>query len=259
MVFAALELGSDIGGSIRIPAACCGVVGFRPAENRLPRTGHIPHLPGQPRSVLYAVVWPAGAHGGRRGARHAQLLAGADGEDQEVPPLPWRPQPADAALRLAWCDDFAGLPLCLRTCAGLTQALAGARAAGYQLLRRQPAGPPLAQVWRRLACWLAAKSAWPCPPDNAGRWRWLGCCRPASRLRKALPKVRAAVAAPAAMALGVRDALAARAGKHVVRGGRLRLCPTLLYRLASQPATAPWRPAGAAEYRRAARPIWKPR
>lgn len=53
MGFAALELGSDIGGSIRIPAACCGVVGFKASENRLPRTGHIPHLPGQPRSVRH--------------------------------------------------------------------------------------------------------------------------------------------------------------------------------------------------------------
>ena len=34
-----IELGSDIGGSIRIPAACCGVVGFKPTYNTFNREG----------------------------------------------------------------------------------------------------------------------------------------------------------------------------------------------------------------------------
>ena len=37
-----LEFGSDIGGSIRIPAAFCGVYGHRPSETALPRSGHFP-------------------------------------------------------------------------------------------------------------------------------------------------------------------------------------------------------------------------
>ncbi len=37
-----LELGSDIGGSIRIPAAFCGVYGHKPSETALPRSGHFP-------------------------------------------------------------------------------------------------------------------------------------------------------------------------------------------------------------------------
>ncbi|WP_312264799.1 amidase [Rivihabitans pingtungensis] len=111
MGFAALELGSDIGGSIRIPAACCGVVGFKASENRLPRTGHIPHLPGQPRSVRHMLSFGLLARTVADVAHAMPSLAGADGEDQEVPPLPWRPQPPlTRPLRLAWCDDFAGLP-----------------------------------------------------------------------------------------------------------------------------------------------------
>jgi amidase len=37
-----LEYGSDIGGSIRVPAAFCGVYGHKPSETALPRSGSFP-------------------------------------------------------------------------------------------------------------------------------------------------------------------------------------------------------------------------
>src|ERR1700720_3039842 len=39
---AVIAIGTDTGGSVRIPAALCGVVGFKPTASRLPRAGATP-------------------------------------------------------------------------------------------------------------------------------------------------------------------------------------------------------------------------
>jgi amidase len=41
-----LELGSDIGGSIRVPSHCCGVYGHKPTWGIVPLRGHVPGPPG---------------------------------------------------------------------------------------------------------------------------------------------------------------------------------------------------------------------
>ncbi|MFW6283794.1 MAG: amidase [Desulfosalsimonas sp.] len=41
-----LEIGSDIGGSIRTPAHFCGIYGHKPSYGIVPQTGHIPPAPG---------------------------------------------------------------------------------------------------------------------------------------------------------------------------------------------------------------------
>ena len=45
-----LEFGSDIGGSIRVPAAFCGVYGHKPSETAIPRSGQFP-VPPMPNAA----------------------------------------------------------------------------------------------------------------------------------------------------------------------------------------------------------------
>ena len=83
----ALDLGSDVGGSIREPANFCGVVGIKPTSGRLPSTGHIPASYGVLNS--FAQIGPM--------ARWIEdleltlpLLCGCDWQDPKVIPMPLR-------------------------------------------------------------------------------------------------------------------------------------------------------------------------
>src|SRR6185436_18042519 len=53
-----LEFGSDIGGSIRVPAAFCGVYGHRPSETAMPRSGQFPFPPMPNSAVVMGVQGP---------------------------------------------------------------------------------------------------------------------------------------------------------------------------------------------------------
>lgn len=149
MGFSLLEAGSDIAGSIRIPAAYCGVAGLKATENRIPRTGHIPHLPGQPRSVRHLLSFGLLARSVADLELGFPILAGPDGIDHEVAPLPVAASPLpERPLRLAWWDQFGNLPLCQRTRSGLAAAIGRLQAAGHHVERAWPADFPIDDVWR---------------------------------------------------------------------------------------------------------------
>jgi amidase len=56
--FTPLEVGSDIGGSIRNPAHFCGVYGHKPSWGTVPGRGHIPGPPGALSPPDLAVIGP---------------------------------------------------------------------------------------------------------------------------------------------------------------------------------------------------------
>jgi amidase len=60
MGFTPIELGSDIGGSIRVPAHYCGVMGHKPSYGLVPGHGQIPGLPGTLTQADLAVTGPMG-------------------------------------------------------------------------------------------------------------------------------------------------------------------------------------------------------
>ncbi len=79
-----LGLGSDVGGSIRIPAAFCGILGLKPTQHRVPITGHVPLTLHD-----YLQIGPLA-----RSVDDLEValtaIAGPDGKQSLVPPVPLR-------------------------------------------------------------------------------------------------------------------------------------------------------------------------
>ena len=64
-----LELGSDIGGSVRNPAHYNGIFSLKPTEWRVPSRGHVPGLPGVTRTIRWMGVFGPLARSGFRDNR----------------------------------------------------------------------------------------------------------------------------------------------------------------------------------------------
>ncbi len=106
------EIGTDLSGSIRIPAHFCGVFGLKPTEHRVSLDGLIPGLP-PPRSVrIMSCIGPM-ARTVEDLALLYSIIAGPDGRDTEVQPAPVDPAPELALkkLRIAFAPTFPGFPV----------------------------------------------------------------------------------------------------------------------------------------------------
>lgn len=109
-----LDIGSDIGGSVRNPAHFCGVFSLKPSDYRVPFTGHIPPPPGsKSRGLLRYFLTPGPLARSVADLRLAlTIIAGPDEREWEVPPVLLEPVSEQElrTLRFAWSDDF-GFPL----------------------------------------------------------------------------------------------------------------------------------------------------
>src|SRR6266852_2403555 len=106
------EIGTDLTGSIRIPAHFCGVFGLKPTEQRVPLTGLIPGLSGPRPLCIMSCVVPM-ARTVEDLALLFAIIAGPDGRDTEVAPVPIEevPQLELKHLRIAFAPTFPGFPV----------------------------------------------------------------------------------------------------------------------------------------------------
>ena len=135
----AVELGSDLGGSLRIPAACCGVYALKPSYGIIPVHGHIPPPPGTLAEMDIGVLGPLA-----RSAADLDLcltvLAGPDpveaaGWRLELPASPARDL---RAWRVAVWPDEPGWPLDRAVAERLKAAADALAAAGMRVEEGRP-------------------------------------------------------------------------------------------------------------------------
>ncbi len=155
--FTPLELGSDIGGSIRIPAHFCGVYGHKASYGIIPTRGHIPGRPGQLGERPLSVAGPM--------ARYAtdlqlmlEVLATAGPAMlpgwQLNPPAP-HPETLQKFRVLFWTDD-SSCPIDSRMTTVYTELMARLKAAGVELVKSSPKGVSLDSLFACYAIQLSA-------------------------------------------------------------------------------------------------------
>ena len=100
-------IGSDGGGSVRLPAHFCGLAGLKPTPGRMPATGHWPHI--QHPGGLLGVGGPL--------ARTAQdvkilfdVMQGYDPADPFSIPMPISPQ-SSPGVRVGVMEQFLDVPV----------------------------------------------------------------------------------------------------------------------------------------------------
>jgi len=171
-----LEIGSDLAGSVRNPAHYCGVYALKPTEHRVPLTGHIPEPPGLPRGVRHVNTIGPLARSVEDLTLALRLIAGPDGCQWEVPPVPLD-ESADSPLsmtRLAWTDDFGGVPVTNDTRVALAALAEELRRQGGQIERRAPEGFDFTTAWETWGEIVLAERAATAPERAAERVEALG-------------------------------------------------------------------------------------
>lgn len=143
------DIGSDLGGSLRIPAHFCGLCTLMATNHRISRVGHIPELPGRPRGLRTMGVPGPVARCIDDLETVYGIIAGPDPHWPLVPPVPLgeRLQISLPGLRLGWVDGFPELPVTPACRERIHQFLRHLEDAGADLMEGWPADFSIEENW----------------------------------------------------------------------------------------------------------------
>ena len=125
-----LAVGSDGGGSIRIPSALCGAVGLYPSPGRVPSYGSFSYTPAGSMGPMGRDVADV--------ALMQQVIAGPDSRDasamtEEAPEVLAGLDSGVEGLRAVWSSDFGRIPVDSRVAAVAAEALMELSRAGVSI------------------------------------------------------------------------------------------------------------------------------
>ena len=140
-------VGSDGGGSIRVPAHFSGICGLKPTPGRIPATGHYPNSVGP--FALLGVVGPMARTVGDLKVLF-EVMQGPDYGDPSAAPVPvrWPGKDELKKIRIGYFEDDGRTPVTSETRAAVESAARSLRHAGFQVERFRPEGLELVrQLW----------------------------------------------------------------------------------------------------------------
>jgi Asp-tRNA(Asn)/Glu-tRNA(Gln) amidotransferase A subunit family amidase len=134
--FSAGGIGSDGGGSVRIPAHFCGIAGLKPTPGRVSAAGHFPVI-SHPGGLL-GVAGPMA-----RTVNDVRLLfatlAGYDSQDPFSAPVPLQ-TPSISEMRIGLMEQFYGVPVQPETRETVRNAAAMLAQIGFKVEPFKPRG-----------------------------------------------------------------------------------------------------------------------
>ena len=148
--FSSLEIGSDIGGSVRIPAHFCGIYSIKPTDHLVSLAGHIPEPPGAPKGVRHMGMPGPLARSVEDLRLALTLIAGPDGRRWEAPPVNLKavaPKPLNE-YRIAWTDSFGKISASQDTRAALEKLATDLADAGCRVEKTSPPNFDFELAWR---------------------------------------------------------------------------------------------------------------
>ena len=143
-------VGSDGGGSIRIPAHFSGICGLKPTPGRVPATGHFPNSVG-PFSLL-GVVGPMARTVGDVQALF-EVMQGPDEGDPCAAPVPLRKPSVEELrkIRIGYFEDDDRTPVLSEVRAAVRDAALHLERAGFTVVPFRPDGLEQArQLWWKI-------------------------------------------------------------------------------------------------------------
>lgn len=156
-----LELGSDIVGSVRWPAHCCGIYCLKPSIDRFPGGGYHPNpQPESPESAgLGMGVFGPLARSIDDLALAFQVMAGPDSNSWKTPPVPVGEMPdlRQRRLRLAWTDNCGDIAVNNDTRLAMERLAGDLAQAGHHVQRCLPDSFDFVEVCETCGVMLVAQ------------------------------------------------------------------------------------------------------
>src|SRR5271169_937317 len=140
-------VGSDGGGSIRVPAHFSGICGLKPTPGRIPAAGHFPTSVGP--FALISVVGPMARTVADLKVLFEVMQGPDDGDPSSAPvPVRWPNRGELKKLRIGYFEDDGRTPVTAETRAAVRTAAEALKRAGFQVEPFRPEGlEPARQLW----------------------------------------------------------------------------------------------------------------